>query len=170
MSTPKLPSDRGTTGRVIDDVRHARHYNNHPSGVECIEISERLPHNIASAFEYVWRCEEKGNPIQDLEKARWRLARERTLAADPTVRYEAGFHAQVRATDALYGDRPPLVSLLGKVMQTSPLGHPIKTFARHVLDIGLAGKAVGCLDLILVAVTDALAHHRMNPVGERQTP
>lgn len=57
-------------------VNHPPHYNKHPSGVECIDIIEWLPFNLGNAVKYVWRAGEKGNEIQDLEKARWYLERE----------------------------------------------------------------------------------------------
>ena len=56
-------------------VNHPPHYNSHPSGVECIEVTERLPFNLGNAFKYVFRHRAK-NGRQDLEKARWYLARE----------------------------------------------------------------------------------------------
>jgi hypothetical protein len=32
--------------------------------------------NLSNAVKYIWRADEKGNTIQDLEKARWYLDRE----------------------------------------------------------------------------------------------
>lgn len=43
--------------KSIDNVNHPKHYNSHPSGVECIEIVEHLPFNIGSAIKYLWRSE-----------------------------------------------------------------------------------------------------------------
>jgi hypothetical protein len=39
----------------FDIVQRPRHYNNHPSGVECIEIMEHMTANLANAFKYGWR-------------------------------------------------------------------------------------------------------------------
>jgi hypothetical protein len=61
-----------------DPINHPRHYRN-ASGVECIDVAEHLSFNLGNAFKYVYRRELKGNPIQDLGKARWYLARERVL-------------------------------------------------------------------------------------------
>lgn len=58
-----------------DMVNHPPHYNGHPSGVECIEVTEQLPFNLGNAFKYVFRHRAK-NGREDLEKARWYLARE----------------------------------------------------------------------------------------------
>ncbi len=59
-----------------DSVNHPSHYNNHPSGVECVVVSEHYMGNVSKAIDYIWRHEHKGNPVQDLEKAVWFLNRE----------------------------------------------------------------------------------------------
>lgn len=53
-------------------VDHPKHYNDHPSGVECIEIIQEFRFNIGTAIKHLWRAGLKeGNPtIQDLEKAK----------------------------------------------------------------------------------------------------
>ena len=60
---------------ALDMVNHPPHYNGHPSGIECIEVTEHLPFNLGNAFKYVFRHRAK-NGREDLEKARWYLARE----------------------------------------------------------------------------------------------
>lgn len=57
-------------------VDHPAHYNQHPSGVECIDIVEHFNFNIGNAVKYIWRAGLKGDAIEDLEKARWYLSRE----------------------------------------------------------------------------------------------
>lgn len=57
-------------------VNHPRHYNAHPSGVECIAIVECMSFNVGNAMKYLWRADEKGAPIEDLKKARWCIDRE----------------------------------------------------------------------------------------------
>lgn len=60
-----------------DLVNHPPHYNSHPSGVECITVTEWMNFNLGNAVKYIWRAGEKSaDPIQDLEKARWYLERE----------------------------------------------------------------------------------------------
>lgn len=59
-----------------DPVNHPKHYNNHPSGVECITITRHMGFNIGNAIKYLWRADEKGNALQDLEKAAWYIADE----------------------------------------------------------------------------------------------
>lgn len=62
------------TGR--DMVNHPPHYNEHPSGVECIQIVEHMNFCRGNAVKYIWRAGEKGDPIEDLKKARWYIDRE----------------------------------------------------------------------------------------------
>ena len=60
-------------------VNHPSHYNSHPSGIECIEITRYYCFAIGSAIKYLWRAglkqeqgmDDKEKEIQDLEKAIW---------------------------------------------------------------------------------------------------
>ena len=59
-----------------DMVSNPEHYNNHPSGIECIQVAEHMGFNLGNAIKYIWRADEKGADIQDLEKAAWYINRE----------------------------------------------------------------------------------------------
>ena len=60
-----------------DPVNHPRHYTAHPSGVECITITEHLGFCVGNAIKYLWRAGLKGeSAVQDLKKARWYIDRE----------------------------------------------------------------------------------------------
>ena len=59
-----------------DPVNHPSHYTQHPSGVECIQVTEHFNFNKGNAIKYIWRAGDKGNEIQDLEKAAWYCLRE----------------------------------------------------------------------------------------------
>lgn len=59
-----------------DPVNHPKHYTAHPSGVECITITEHMGFNLGNAIKYVWRADLKADAIQDLEKAVWYIQRE----------------------------------------------------------------------------------------------
>ena len=63
-------------GAVVDQVNHPKHYVSHPSGVECIEITEHMNFNLGNAIKYIWRASLKGKEIEDLRKARWYVERE----------------------------------------------------------------------------------------------
>ena len=57
-------------------MNHPRHYTQHPSGVECIQVTEHMNFCLGNAVKYIWRAVEKGNMVEDLQKARWYLDRE----------------------------------------------------------------------------------------------
>ena len=60
-----------------DRVNRPSHYTSHPSGVECITITEHYDFCVGNAIKYLWRCglkvEEGMTPrdkeIEDLKKA-----------------------------------------------------------------------------------------------------
>ena len=57
-------------------VHHPLHYNEHPSGIECIEVIEHMGFCLGNAVKYIWRADLKENAIQDLEKAIFYINRE----------------------------------------------------------------------------------------------
>jgi hypothetical protein len=59
-----------------DPVNKPSHYTQNASGVECIELSEKLSFNLGNAFKYVFRRDGKENTLQDVSKAEWYLKRE----------------------------------------------------------------------------------------------
>jgi hypothetical protein len=62
--------------RVQDPVNHPKHYTDHPSGIECIQITEHMGFNLGNALKYIWRCDLKKDAVEDLRKARWYIDRE----------------------------------------------------------------------------------------------
>ena len=42
-----------------DPVNHPRHYTSHPSGIECIQITEHMSFNLGNVIKYCWRADEK---------------------------------------------------------------------------------------------------------------
>ena len=62
--------------KLHDDVNHPKHYTEHPSGVECITITEHMGFNLGNAIKYIWRADLKSDIIEDLRKARWYIERE----------------------------------------------------------------------------------------------
>ena len=59
-----------------DPVNHPPHYTNHPSGVECIQVTEHMNFCRGNAVKYIWRAGDKGDVIEDLKKAVWYINRE----------------------------------------------------------------------------------------------
>lgn len=66
-------------------VNHPEHYNQHPAGIECIDVIEHMTSNIASAMKYLWRAGLKPGQAhdQDLAKAIWYIERERVRVSSP---------------------------------------------------------------------------------------
>lgn len=60
-----------------DKVNHPKHYTNHPSGIECIEITQHHDFCIGNAIKYLWRAgiKDTTTEIEDLRKAIWYIER-----------------------------------------------------------------------------------------------
>jgi hypothetical protein len=59
------------------NVEHPPHYKAHPSGVECIQITEHMSFCLGNAMKYIWRAGLKtDDPVHDLSKAVWYINRE----------------------------------------------------------------------------------------------
>lgn len=79
MANRELPGDpepRQGQAKAPDMVNHPPHYNEHPTGIECIDVTEWMSFNLGNAVKYIWRADLKGNADQDIEKAIWFLKRE----------------------------------------------------------------------------------------------
>ena len=75
----KLTQGRAKERKVkpkADMVNHPPHYTSHPSGVECIQITEHMGFNLGNALKYIWRADLKGSAVEDLEKAIFYINRE----------------------------------------------------------------------------------------------
>ena len=59
-----------------DIVNKPPHYTAHPSGIECIQVTEHMGFNLGNAIKYIWRCDLKKDAIEDLKKAKWYIDRE----------------------------------------------------------------------------------------------
>lgn len=73
-----------------DPVNHPSHYTAHPSGVECIQITEHFNFNLGNAIKYIWRAGLKSAQIEDLRKARWYVDREISRLTDKSVEKTVG--------------------------------------------------------------------------------
>lgn len=64
---------------MAENVNHPKHYNQHPAGIECIDIIRHYTCDIANAIKYLWRAglkpemgkEDAEKEIEDLKKALW---------------------------------------------------------------------------------------------------
>jgi len=64
--------------KKADLINHPPHYTEHPSGIECIEITRHMGFNLGNAVKYIWRCDLKQDAIEDLKKAIWYIQDEIT--------------------------------------------------------------------------------------------
>lgn len=62
----------------FDPIQKPKHYNSHPSGIECIEVARHHNFNIGNVFKYIWRAglKDEEPTLKDLKKAAWYLADE----------------------------------------------------------------------------------------------
>lgn len=69
---------------MTDNINHPAHYKGHPSGVECIQITEHMNFCLGNAVKYIWRAGLKNeSPVEDLQKARWYIDRELQRLGSP---------------------------------------------------------------------------------------
>lgn len=81
MNTPKKKAQTRRQPTAPDprqpDPTNPAHYRSHPSGVECITVTEHLGFCRGNAIKYIWRSGERAErTIEDLRKAVWYLERE----------------------------------------------------------------------------------------------
>ena len=81
-----------------DPVNHPKHYTEHPSGIECIQITEHMGFNLGNALKYIWRCDLKLDAVEDLRKARWYIEREiaKRTKIDPRFFENTGPHTYMQ--------------------------------------------------------------------------
>lgn len=71
----------------MEHVNHPKHYNQHPAGIECIDIIRHYSCDIANAIKYLWRAglkvelgkEDAEKEIEDLKKALWYIEDYKTM-------------------------------------------------------------------------------------------
>ena len=67
----------GEISARVNDAVNPGHYRSHPSGIECIQVTEHMSFNLGNLVKYVWRAGLKtDDPLDDLNKAKWYLDRE----------------------------------------------------------------------------------------------
>lgn len=86
-----------------DPVNHPEHYTSHPSGIECIQITEHMGFNLGNATKYVWRADLKGDAIENLEKAVWYIQREIERRKALAQQSDTEANPVTRAAEAIFG-------------------------------------------------------------------
>ncbi len=86
----------------VDMVNQPPHYKAHPSGVECIQITEHMNFNLGNALKYLFRHKLK-NGVEDLKKCVWyinnevsRMSNEDWRQFPLDTRYEVSTQGRVR--------------------------------------------------------------------------
>jgi len=59
----------------MDNI-NPQHYKSHPSGIECIQVTEHFNFCLGNAIKYIWRAGLKKDKLEDLKKAQWYIDRE----------------------------------------------------------------------------------------------
>jgi hypothetical protein len=103
MTATPVPDER---------VNHPAHYNQNPSGTECIDVVEHMPFNVGTAMKHLWRCGFKGSPadaLTDLGKALWYTARELVKRGGALPRIPGMAEAPGPPPDPLAGMQFPIL-------------------------------------------------------------
>jgi hypothetical protein len=116
---------------MSDSVNHPKHYTTHPSGVECIQVTEHMGFCLGNAIKYVWRADSKGNAVEDLRKAAWYLRRE------------------IAKREQVGSDRDKLIAYTRELRAV-----PLPKFS----DGWLQGQAENLVELLDVEATELLQH------------
>lgn len=125
-----------------DPVNHPEHYTSHPSGVECITVTEHMNFNLGNVVKYLWRADGKGGAL-DLHKARWYLEREIKRRAQVTDDEMAKLLSAARPTpgDAVAEVRksnlPVTKEGVRRILKSKALGKRVR---RSAEDIDAMGK------------------------------
>jgi hypothetical protein len=112
----------------FDVIEKPKHYNDHPSGVQAIEICEHLDFCLGNAIKYLWRAGKKpgqvelgsDSAVEDLKKSAWYLRR--------------AIGKEYRSTGITHS-----FSALTTVMQSEACGSVL----RDVLELIVAKRLVG---------------------------
>lgn len=86
----------GMSSNKLEMVNHPKHYNTHPSGVECLDIVRHHNFNVGNVIKYCWRAglkHEEGKDdlvkqIEDLRKAEFYL-RDEIMRLDAFLKKES---------------------------------------------------------------------------------
>lgn len=101
-------------------MNHPSWYTSHPSGIEAIEVCERLSFNLGNAVKYLFRRDLKGRSVEDTMKAAWYLRRE----AQRLVKFEQWLPM---ASDDRY-----MISSLGRVRRGARFRKLVPTKAGYL--------------------------------------
>lgn len=70
---------------TVDIINHPPHYTGHPSGVECIQLTQHMSFCLGNMLKYIWRAglkhtgDVERSRREDIQKALWYVNQEITL-------------------------------------------------------------------------------------------
>lgn len=73
---------------MTGNIDHPTHYTSRNVGYECIDIAQYQAFCTGNTIKYLWRYQDKGKPLEDLEKARWYA--HRAMKMQETITLEHG--------------------------------------------------------------------------------
>lgn len=110
-----LPDAEGARTESVD---HPPHYNEHPSGVEAIDVCEGVSFCLGNAIKYLWRAGRKGSVDTDMRKALWYLRRLAQYSSPGPTNEELLKWASAEAKIALAHEKSgPLHNLLSSIVE-----------------------------------------------------
>lgn len=76
INNPNFTKDKKS--KKNDPVNSPKHYCDHPSGIECIQVTEYFNFCLGNAIKYIWRAgiKDASKKLEDLKKAKWYVERE----------------------------------------------------------------------------------------------
>ena len=104
-------------------VDHPAHYTSHPSGIEAIELCGEMDFCLGNAFKYLFRMENKWNPLEDLKKARWyidRKAFQEKLCIKTPLKEEPCWNEIVRLIEDFEEIDSPILRVVQPVIDSVP--------------------------------------------------
>lgn len=139
------------------------HYNTHPV-CEAVDVIEHMSHNVGAAVKYLWRAGLKTSAPkkEDLEKARWYLARER-------ARYHELQTLNLDDRDVLPSLTPNIVKLVVAVARHPSTSRVLSRVLAELSHCGVAGTSIGHLKDYMGRAVDVVQEELEIPEREAAT-
>ena len=114
-----------------DEVNHPAHYTQHPSGIECIQISEHFNFCLGNAIKYIWIAGLKSDDkLKDLKKAAWYIDREIERLGGSVAVAKQNDHS----LESIYQKIIKIVNKTGNVFHETEGHASAFSFVMHELD------------------------------------
>ena len=125
----------------FDDIKKPKHYNSHPSGIQCKEINGDMPFFLGSCVKYIWRAGLKDeNPaMKDLLKAKEYLLFEKERLEK--CGYKKRFIIDIDETE--------LISNFEKVIESTENANVKKFYMRIIYLLYSVEDLIECVDAII---------------------